>query len=167
MSYRRRVFIKNASKFLDLTEDNIIIINMEKGIFNSTIELCKKNNFDLKWSDSNFSRLYSKEARRILANISYTPNSKDVRKKIIEGEIDSYYVCKLTKEDMNPKFWQAVKDAYVPENIKNPTEKPDGMIKCRKCKSMKTDYYQLQTRSADEPMTTYVTCHNCEHRWKF
>ena len=167
MSYRRRVFIKNASKFLGLTEDNIIIINMEKGIFNSTIELCKKNNFDLKWSDSNFSRLYSKEARRILANISYTPNSKDVRKKIIEGEIDSYYVCKLTKEDMNPEFWQAVKDAYVPENIKNPTEKPDGMIKCRKCKSMKTDYYQLQTRSADEPMTTYVTCHNCEHRWKF
>ena len=167
MSYRRRVFIKNASKFLGLTEDNIIIINMEKGIFNSTIELCKKNNFDLKWSDSNFSMLYSKEARRILANISYTPNSKDVRKKIIEGEIDSYYVCKLTKEDMNPEFWQAVKDAYVPENIKNPTEKPDGMIKCRKCKSMKTDYYQLQTRSADEPMTTYVTCHNCEHRWKF
>ena len=167
MSYRRGVFIKNAGKFLGLTEDNIIIINMEKGIFNSTIELCKKNNFDLKWSDSNFSRLYSKEARRILANISYTPNSKDVRKKIIEGEIDSYYVCKLTKEDMNPEFWQAVKDAYVPENIKNPTEKPDGMIKCRKCKSMKTEYYQLQTRSADEPMTTYVTCHNCEHRWKF
>ena len=57
MSYRRGVFIKNAGKFLGLTEDNIIIINMEKGIFNSTIEICKKNNIDLKWSDSNFSRL--------------------------------------------------------------------------------------------------------------
>jgi transcription elongation factor S-II len=73
----------------------------------------------------------------------------------------------MTKEDMYPEFWQAVKDSSIPELLKNPVEKPDGMIKCRKCKSMKTDYYQLQTRSADEPMTTYVTCHNCEHRWKF
>ena len=42
----------------------------------------------------------------------------------------------------------------------------DGMFKCNKCKSMKTVYYQMQTRSADEPMTTYVTCTNCEARWK-
>ena len=42
----------------------------------------------------------------------------------------------------------------------------EGAFKCGKCKSMKTTYYQLQTRSADEPMTTFVTCHNCNNRWK-
>jgi DNA-directed RNA polymerase subunit M/transcription elongation factor TFIIS len=42
----------------------------------------------------------------------------------------------------------------------------DGLFRCRKCKSTKTDYYQLQTRSADEPMTTYVTCKTCGNRWK-
>jgi DNA-directed RNA polymerase subunit M/transcription elongation factor TFIIS len=167
MSYRRGIFIKNASKFLELAEDNLIVINMEKGIFNLTIEICKKNNFDLKWSDTNFLKLYSKEARRILANISYTPNSIEFKSRILSNEILPYEVCRYTKEDMYPEFWKEVKDAYVPEHVKNPKEKPDGMIKCRKCKSMKTDYYQLQTRSADEPMTTYVTCHNCEHRWKF
>lgn len=31
----------------------------------------------------------------------------------------------------------------------------------------KTTYYQMQTRSADEPMTTFVTCVNCGNRWKF
>lgn len=41
-----------------------------------------------------------------------------------------------------------------------------GLFKCGKCKSTKTTYYQMQTRSADEPMTTYVTCKNCSHRWK-
>lgn len=167
MSYRREVFKKNCSKFLDLPEDNLIVINMEKGIFNLTVEICKQNNYDLKWSDSKFLTLYSKEARRILANISYTPNSGAVKQKILNGVISPYYVCRLTKEAMNPEFWDAVKEAYIPESLKNPVEKPDGMIKCRKCKSMKTDYYQLQTRSADEPMTTYVTCYNCEHRWKF
>jgi DNA-directed RNA polymerase subunit M/transcription elongation factor TFIIS len=167
MSYRRGVFIKNASNFLDLPDNNIIIINMEKGIFNLTVEICKKNNMELKWSNLNFLKLYSKQARRILANISYTPNSKDFKKKILNNEIIPYDICRMTKEDMDPVFWEAVKDSYMPELLKNPVEKPDGMIKCRKCKSMKTDYYQLQTRSADEPMTTYVTCHNCEHRWKF
>ena len=37
---------------------------------------------------------------------------------------------------------------------------------CYKCKSQKCSYYQLQTRSADEPMTTYVDCLNCGNRWK-
>ena len=27
-------------------------------------------------------------------------------------------------------------------------------------------YYQLQTRSADEPMTTFVSCLKCATRWK-
>jgi DNA-directed RNA polymerase subunit M/transcription elongation factor TFIIS len=42
----------------------------------------------------------------------------------------------------------------------------EGQFKCGKCKSKKTTYYQLQTRSADEPMTTYVTCMCCGNRWK-
>ena len=37
---------------------------------------------------------------------------------------------------------------------------------CRKCHSKKCTYYQLQTRSADEPMTTFVSCLDCGKRWK-
>ena len=37
---------------------------------------------------------------------------------------------------------------------------------CGKCKSKKCTYYQLQTRSADEPMTTFVTCLDCGNRFK-
>ena len=40
-------------------------------------------------------------------------------------------------------------------------------FKCGKCHQRKCKYYQLQTRSADEPMTTFVTCVNCGNRWKF
>jgi transcription elongation factor S-II len=42
-----------------------------------------------------------------------------------------------------------------------------GILTCRKCKSNKTEYYQMQTRSADEPMTTYANCKACGNRWKF
>jgi DNA-directed RNA polymerase subunit M/transcription elongation factor TFIIS len=53
------------------------------------------------------------------------------------------------------------------EKTKAQEQDYEGAFKCGKCKSKKTDYYQMQTRSADEPMTTYVTCKNCGHRWKF
>jgi transcription elongation factor S-II len=40
-------------------------------------------------------------------------------------------------------------------------------FRCGRCKERKCTYFQLQTRSADEPMTTFVTCANCGNRWKF
>ena len=52
------------------------------------------------------------------------------------------------------------------EKAKAKEEDYTGLFKCGKCKSTKTTYYQMQTRSADEPMTTYVTCTNCGNRWK-
>jgi DNA-directed RNA polymerase subunit M/transcription elongation factor TFIIS len=39
---------------------------------------------------------------------------------------------------------------------------------CSGCKrKTQCAYYQLQTRSADEPMTTFVTCLECHKKWKF
>ena len=43
----------------------------------------------------------------------------------------------------------------------------DGILKCPRCKSMKTEYIEVQTRSADEPTTKKCTCVNCDYRWKF
>eukprot|EP00184_Porphyridium_aerugineum_P008156 CAMPEP_0184692370 /NCGR_PEP_ID=MMETSP0313-20130426/881_1 /TAXON_ID=2792 /ORGANISM="Porphyridium aerugineum, Strain SAG 1380-2" /LENGTH=786 /DNA_ID=CAMNT_0027150197 /DNA_START=705 /DNA_END=3065 /DNA_ORIENTATION=- len=37
---------------------------------------------------------------------------------------------------------------------------------CPKCKKREVSYYQMQTRSADEPMTTFFTCIACTHKWK-
>ena len=64
-------------------------------------------------------------------------------------------------ETFNPEKW-----------IKNDLQKEDetiessGLFKCPKCKFRKTTYYSMQTRSADEPMTNFITCLNCNHRWK-
>ncbi|XP_065063240.1 DNA-directed RNA polymerase III subunit RPC10-like [Rhopilema esculentum] len=40
--------------------------------------------------------------------------------------------------------------------------------KCPKCEHPKAYFMQIQTRSADEPMTTFYKCCNaeCGHRWK-
>lgn len=43
----------------------------------------------------------------------------------------------------------------------------EGTFKCGKCGSRNTDYSQKQTRSADEPMTTFGVCNDCGNRWRF
>ena len=45
--------------------------------------------------------------------------------------------------------------------------KSNGFYKCPRCKGMKTDFYLMQTRSADEPMTTFANCFDCGNSWKF
>ena len=40
-------------------------------------------------------------------------------------------------------------------------------LQCGKCNQRKVSYSQAQTRSADEPMTTFCECLNCGNRWKF
>ena len=43
----------------------------------------------------------------------------------------------------------------------------DGILSCPRCKSKKTEYVEVQTRSADEPTTKKCLCNDCEYRWKF
>jgi DNA-directed RNA polymerase subunit M/transcription elongation factor TFIIS len=84
-----------------------------------------------------------------------------------------YLVYEATKEEIFPSYWKLADTIIVDEFNKRNTSKvgykeniPDGMVRCGKCKSMKTTYYSLQTRSADEPMTNFFTCTNCNHKWK-
>lgn len=39
-------------------------------------------------------------------------------------------------------------------------------LRCGRCSSTTVTYYQLQVRSADEPMTSFCTCVSCGHRWR-
>ncbi len=166
MAFRRETFRKKASNFLNLNEENVIVLNMEKGIFNNAIQYCKEKGYPLKWSDLNFCKNYSSNARRILANISYTTNAPVLREKIKDGMIEPYDLVNMTREQLNPEVWESLKTKTLNKIVVKQEAQEDGMFKCNKCKSMKTVYYQMQTRSADEPMTTYVTCTNCNFKWK-
>jgi transcription elongation factor S-II len=75
----------------------------------------------------------------------------------------------MTHIEMCPEIWEDL----IEKKKKRDENKFNGNITattdnftCYKCKSQKCSYYQLQTRSADEPMTTYVDCLNCGNRWK-
>lgn len=68
-----------------------------------------------------------------------------------------------TEEATKRRKW--LEEAY-PKHIKALDDGVESILKCGKCKQHKVDYYQKQTRGADEPMTCFCTCLNCGHRWR-
>lgn len=43
---------------------------------------------------------------------------------------------------------------------------PSGLFVCSRCHSRSVQTRQMQTRSADEPMTVFCRCQACGKRWK-
>jgi DNA-directed RNA polymerase subunit M/transcription elongation factor TFIIS len=53
------------------------------------------------------------------------------------------------------------------EFIMNPFEVEEGVLTCAKCGCNKTYSYSKQTRSADEPMSTFAQCLKCKAKWVY
>lgn len=73
----------------------------------------------------------------------------------------------LDPKDLNIKYWKQ----YIDKNNKNMETKEKmetvSIYRCKKCNENKCTTFQLQTSSADEPMTTFVICKVCGNTWKF
>ncbi|KAH9619246.1 hypothetical protein KSS87_021476 [Heliosperma pusillum] len=109
--------------------------------------------------------------RSIMFNIR-DPNNPDFRRKVLLGEVDSQKICNLKTDEMASEQRRQEKKEIEEKKLFDcergaaPKATTD-QFRCARCGQRKCTYYQLQTRSADEPMTTFVTCVNCNNHWKF
>ena len=163
-------FRTNVCKKLSILLDEGLsaqsIENMEKSIYNYCVRDAGARNIVKKWDNPFFVQLYLDKLRSIYINIKQSSEFKD---KLLTKQIKAHEVGNLTHQDMAPLKWQRlIEDKKIrDENKYTPKlEASTDNFTCRKCKSKKCSYYQLQTRSADEPMTTFVTCIECGSRWK-
>ncbi|XP_076953631.1 transcription elongation factor TFIIS-like [Bidens hawaiensis] len=122
-----------------------------------------------KWGKSNGAQKF--KYRSIMFNVK-DPKNPDFRRKILVGEFKPERVVELTPEEMasTERQMQNVKikeKALFDCERGGPPKATTDQFKCGRCGKRKCTYYQLQTRSADEPMTTFVTCVNCDNHWKF
>ena len=66
------------------------------------------------------------------------------------------------------KRWKALRLAKIEKKQATLLQFADNksLLQCSRCKEFKVTYYQRQTRSADEPMSVFATCHACGKKWK-
>ena len=143
-----------------------ICLNLEKGVFNYAIQEADKKEIVKKWDNVYFTQFYVDKMRSVIINLE---KNEDLRKIVLEKLIKAHELAFMTHQQMNPKKWQKMLDdkKIRDENKYAPKiEASTDNYTCRKCKSKKCSYYQMQTRSADEPMTTFVSCISCGSRWK-
>ena len=90
-------------------------------------------------------------------------------KRIMDNEIDPEKLCSLNVYDIFPENWKELLDLKIKRDQIKYDLKPEAMtdvFKCRKCGSRSCSYYEIQTRSADEPMTQFINCLDCGNRWR-
>ena len=154
------------SQLQKIVKDEKITRNVEKGLLNYSITVAKEKNIVRKWENNYFVILYIERLRTIMHNLKH---NKELKKILLSGEIKPHKIAFMTHQDMNPKRWETLinNKKIRDNNMYNPQmDANTDNFTCRRCKSNRCSYYQLQTRSADEPMTTFVTCIDCGNRWK-
>lgn len=160
-----RVNIRNKL-FERIGEQNEkISINLEKAIFNYAIKEATQKKIIKKWENPYFKQLYIDRLRTIINNLK----NPDILQQLKSEEIKPQTLAFMTHQEMNPQRWSIL----LQQKIKRDASKFDinieastDMFTCKKCKSKKCTYYELQTRSADEPATIFVTCLDCGKHWK-
>lgn len=159
------------AEILGLPIEHAIVQNLEK---------CTSNwayNYTLERGDTPASnnrehvRRYKHKFLSMMFNLKNSPNLKD---RVLKGELKTSQLVNLSPQGLWPggphaKMTEKIADKeMLKQHASNILNDPEykGLFRCNRCKSYKTTYYEMQTRSADEPMTVFITCHNCNSRWK-
>ena len=114
---------------------------------------------------------YTNRVLEIMHNIK---ENEEFKNKIVKGEIKSDDLCTMDVIDMLNKVKRKEIDKEIEEktnSMRSDWEKKhakvsSGIYKCKKCGGNQTTQSEMQTRSADEPMTLFIRCLNCDYQWK-
>lgn len=156
MIHHANVYVEHPLR--SLVQEKFGSADIETAILRRCVTDASKWFVDIDWDTPVFREMYRTRAMNLyrcrqLAN-SMTPDE----------------FASTSELDRHPERWA--------EPLKKVAEKDKALYSrkttanilmyCSGCKrKTNCDYYQMQTRSADEPMTTFVTCLECDKRWKF
>lgn len=119
---------------------------------------------------SDESKRYKAKIRSRFLNLK-DKNNPTLKERLILNQMSPEEFVKMSAEDLASEEMKRRDQIIREENLfksrgSQDNEAETDQFKCGKCKQRKTKYFQMQTRSADEPMTTFVTCVVCGNRWK-
>ncbi|XP_035244086.1 transcription elongation factor A protein 3 isoform X15 [Anguilla anguilla] len=114
---------------------------------------------------------YKNRVRSRISNLK-DPKNPGLRKNVLAGAIELQRIASMTAEEMASDELKQLRNILTQEAIREHQMAKTGgtttdLLQCAKCRKKNCTYNQVQTRSADEPMTTFVLCNECGNRWKF
>jgi len=158
--FRANVRKKLNEKFNNEKHGN----NLEKGIFNYTLKEAERRKIIKKWDNKLFVLIYQSHLKSILTNLS----DKFIQ-EVNDGTLQAHTIAFMTHQELNYNKWSQlieIKSKRDKNKFESTLAASTDTFTCRKCKGKNCTYYLQQVRSSDEPMTCYITCLDCNNRWK-
>ena len=141
-------------KNLNIFNDDIIN-NIESSIFNYSSKY--SNNKKVQYVIYIYNHKFNNLINDIVNNdkLIYDINNNNI-----------VNICNLSRLELNPNVWKKRYDKYNTSVESINYISKSNIYTCKSCKKNECYVYELQTRSADEPMTIFITCINCGKKWR-
>ena len=157
---REEYIMKINNILLDIKKS----MKIELGIFEFALVYTINNNLDIDYMQS----IYEHKFNDIITNINGDKyvNNNTLKNKILNNEIDTQQIAFLSPHQLNPEKWfKLIESKRIREYNENNVETTDTYL-CNKCGNRRCKVSIMQTRSADEPSTTFVVCLVCYNTFK-
>jgi transcription elongation factor S-II len=147
------------------------IVATERAIFNNTCYRAEALRIPVFWKHPMFQEIYRTRARQIVANLSadsYVKNDELVG-LIKSGQVPIDSLATLDTYQLFPSKWKAAfefQQMKEKRQLEGNKSMATDKFTCGRCWKKECTYYEMQTRSADEPMTIFITCLNCGKHWR-
>jgi len=145
-------------------------VKLEAIVYKKAFEMADSEDIRKSWNLQAFRDIYFAIARRLIGNLN--PNSyignKNLWERYITNELTLEEIAKQNYYELCPEHWQQMVDRQAKKEqiqLEGDFSRATDKWVCHGCKQRKCTYYELQTRSSDEPMTIFIHCLNCGKRW--
>jgi transcription elongation factor S-II len=168
---QRNTAINRFSFLLDNGFTSESIADLEKSIYITTCKQADKLKVVKHWENAMFKDIYVNIQRSLMANMHPASPIKNTRLmvRLKEGELELKDLALMSSYEMYPEHWKELADRQIlmeQKLLEGNKGSATDRFKCNRCGKRECTYYEMQTRSADEPMTIFVNCLNCGKRWR-
>jgi len=170
-SNKLRMMCLHNMKFLETRFSDDDIRSLERSIYETAYNYSQKNYVARSWKSPIFIEIYRQIIRSVFSNIHPESPVKNHRllARVVEGEFKLCDIPSMSSYEMFPEKWFELKDKLLQREqkiLEGNKSRATDQFKCRRCHKRECTYYELQTRSGDEPMTIFITCLNCGKEWR-
>jgi len=162
----------SISKINQYVDDIDISTEIENEIYKYSVNYAICRSISPKFSHYLFMRIYKPKVYSVVSNLNTNSeyiNNKKLLTNLLTNKISPESLVNMKPYDLHPKRWKKYikkQELLDKEVVDLSLQATTDQFKCAKCKSKKCTYVSVQIRSADEGMTSFITCVECSHSWR-
>jgi transcription elongation factor S-II len=163
--------VDSIEKIEKLIGNEVDSTDLELSIYNSSIKEAVKRHVTCHWNNDLFKHIYQTRVRHIVGNLiptTYVQN-KRLLTDLKSGKFTIESLCDADTYTISNDMWRD----YIHRRQQREKRQLEGnkamatdQFYCKQCHKRECTYYEMQTRSADEPMTIFISCLNCGKQWR-